>query len=540
MLKKIPFFIFYILGLLPVFLLFYSLQIYGVNAPHWDDHALRVFVDKYQVENSFIERLKLIFAYHNEHRIALTRLSSLITFKALGFLDFKVLQYIGFAGLIGLLLVFVALIRRLKLHPVHIFIVGLLIFNFSTVENLLWGMAAIQNFWILFLSFATFFILSFSVENNKSFQNKFFFGVAILFAVSALFTSGNGILVPVLGLLILLSKKLKTQSIIWAVTFVVFLSVYFIGYGEIPSKVVTVNMQTVKAFLIGIASSFYFDEGVINFSQSVLLNIGIVLLILALIVMGTGLLNYIQIKIKKANELLFFTSSALFIAGTLAVVCINRIHFDPAIILTSKYKIYSFLAICLLIVYLGKLLQKNIFTAFSLLLSLILFGGSYLGYFKYFEISKGENMAFILNNYNTETLSTTSYKPYPEDQFLIINFDETISEPSLIDSIKIKEKVIALWENENFNSKIDHFVIAKNDRNINYVAMGPKPNLSISSRLLNYYADVYTGDLNLLNFPSGIYQLYYLKRSKNEAKLYNVEKTIRITGVKYEEDAKNW
>jgi hypothetical protein len=543
MLKKTPKSVFVIIGFLPLFVLLYSLYKYGVNAPHWDDHALRIFVDKYYLESNFLEKIKSIFAYHNEHRIALTRISSLAIFKSQGFLDFKTMQYIGFAGLVGIWLIFALLIKRFKIHPVFYFIAGLCIFSFSTVENLLWGMASIQNFWIVLLSFASFYILSFSLETKSKFQKNMAFYLALFFATAALFTSGNGILTPVLGLGILLFKREKTLMLIWSLTFLVFIILYFIGYSEIPSKVITLNMHVVKAFLMSIGSAFFFDEFAIGLSNGVLTLIGACISITAISLIFYPFLKAIHFKKQKPNGLLFLLAAGLFIAGTLAVVCINRIHFNESIILTSKYKLYSFLAILLLLIYAAYYAKKNLMSSISIVslsIATILYIGTYLGYFKYFSLSKGKNEVFILNNYNSNGLPKTSYKPYPENLALGLNFRDATKDESKIDSIALGKKNITFFEFAELNASTDYFAIAKNDSNTSFIALNLQPQQRIIPRLFSYYDNNYSGSLNLLNFPNGIYQIFFLDKNENEQKLFNPNKTLRIRGVPYVEDAKNW
>ncbi|SOE22856.1 hypothetical protein SAMN06298216_3259 [Spirosomataceae bacterium TFI 002] len=542
MLDKTPKAVFVGIGFAPIAILFYSLFTFGVNAPHWDDHAIRVFVDKYNLETSGFENFKSIFAYHNEHRIALTRIFSLGIFKYLGFLDFKAMQYLGFVGLIGVWSIFALLIRRFALHPVFYFISALCLFSFSTVENLLWGMASIQNFWIVFLSFASFYILSFSLEEKSKFANIFYYVLAILFAVTALFTSGNGILTPMLALGILILKKDYKFAIAWLITFAIFLFIYFIGYSEIPSKVITINLVAVQAFMMSIASAFFFDEFSISLGNSLLTIIGFLLSVIAIALIFYPFFRAIRYGREKPNGLLFLLSSGLFIAGTLAVVCINRIHYDASIILTSKYKMYSFMAILLIMIYSVYYSKKSLakmLTAISLIVASFLYFGTYLGYYKYFSVSKAENESFVLNNFNQPS-SKTSFKPYPSDIVGILDYQNAPVDNDKIDSIVLGKKEILFFEFDKVSDETELYAIAKSDSNEFFVALGREPINSVSRRIFGYYQDVYRGGLGLLNFPSGIYQMYFLEKRADKLKLINPNKTLRIRGVPYTEDAKNW
>lgn len=539
---KVPKAVFTIIGFFPLAVLLYALVTFGVNSPHWDDHAIRAFVDKFNAENDTVSRLAYIFAYHNEHRIVLTRLFALGIYKFQGFLDFKSMQYIGFVGLVGIWTIFALLIRRFALHPVLYFVASLCIFSFSTFENLLWGMAAIQNFWIVFLSFASFYLLSFSIDDESEFTNLIYYILAMLFCVAAIFTSGNGILTPALGFGILALKREKKYTIAWLVVFALLLILYFRGYSEIPSKIITVNLLAAQAFMMSIASAFYFDEYKIAFSYNALTVIGFSLAIFAVSLIFYPFFRAIQYKRRQPNGLLFLLSSGLFIAGTLAVVCINRIHLDPGIVLTSKYKMYSFMAILFIMIYAIYYSKKSLsrpLTLIALGISSFLYFGTYLGYFKYYALSKAENATFLLNNFSSVS-NNTSYKPYPKNTLSNLDFENAISDREKIDSIALREKEILFFEFDQTESKAEIYAIAKNDSNMHFVVLMPDAQKSLIRRLFSYNDDIFRGSLDLQRFPSGIYKIYFAEKRANKTRLYDPNKTLRITGIPFNSDPKNW
>ena len=117
---------------------------YAVNIPHWDDHALKAFQVNYNKSSSFVEKIQLIFAQHNEHRIALTRLFSLLIYEIKGTIDYRWLMILGNLSLIG---TFSLLCLILKKHncsgePFAVFYfipISFLFFGLQLHENLFGG-----------------------------------------------------------------------------------------------------------------------------------------------------------------------------------------------------------------------------------------------------------------------------------------------------------------------------------------------------------------------------------------------------------------
>ncbi len=173
--KFLLFFIFFP----PVSLLFLMYK-YAVNIAHWDDHAIRYSVINIVKSNSFLEKIQLLFKQHNEHRIVITRITAYISNLFVGSIDYRFLMLVGFAFLISILLI----ISRLNFNKLILSIFSLLIFHPAFNENTFWGMAAVQNFGVLFFAFLTAYFVA--KENII---------MAILAATLCVFTSGNGILI---------------------------------------------------------------------------------------------------------------------------------------------------------------------------------------------------------------------------------------------------------------------------------------------------------------------------------------------------------
>ena len=485
----------------------YLVYQFGIDVPHWDDHAIRVFVENYFLEESFLKRLKSLFAFHNEHRIATTRIMAIVSTSYVGFLDFHVLQYIGLSGLLFAGIAFFLQFETMATKQSSAAFIGLFLFSTAFHENLLWGMASIQNFWVLpFFLFAVYFA--------ANFQHKAIFGLSFLLALAALFTSGNGILgLPLIGIL-LLSKGLKKLSFFWFLGTLIFLLMYFWGFENVPSTKIQFTSKTLYAFFQGVGS-FLFVHPKLGFLCFIF---GIFLVLLAFV---------IAVSIWQKKHFGFYFTSILFYFGTLGMVALNRLHESPEILLTSKYKLYS---ICILLTILAygfsvfKLSRKAHFAVLAA--SIILYVFTFYQEFFHYPKLKVERMAEALN-----ISRDASSFPIPSRQL------EAAVEPSLIDSIALAKEHIYFWEKSNATS--NDFVVLKKDSSQYFVAMYPVRNEGFSG-IWSYFKEEKEGDLLLYNFPSGIYDLYYAKYKDRKWSQFDTEKIIRVQGVKYIEDAKNW
>ncbi|TAG65511.1 MAG: hypothetical protein EAZ26_10405, partial [Runella slithyformis] len=185
---------------------FYLWDHYALNIPKWDDHVFKATILNYAHADSFGAKIYELYRQHNEHRVALTRLVALMDFGLFGTLSYKHLMLFGN---LALLVIGWLLVRFFKatVAPVwYALPVVSLWFSLAFWENAFWGMAAIQNLWVV-----AFAMLAFWFVGQQDRQ----WGWAILFAFCATFTSGNGLGVWPIGLGIFLVQRQWKRSIWW-------------------------------------------------------------------------------------------------------------------------------------------------------------------------------------------------------------------------------------------------------------------------------------------------------------------------------------
>lgn len=212
---------------LPVILFYGMVFNYSVDVPSLDDFlAILGFMNRFVGVDSFLEKLSLIFSQHNEHRIVFTRITALAIYYLGGSVNFKLLIVAGNLALLGLIFLIYhsANIKTAKL--LYFAPAILLMFQPSYFESMLWAMASTSNFYILFFAFLSIYLLTHGSYNSFIF--------AVIFAISASYTQGNGILVFFPGLFLLFHQGRYKYGLAWSLIFVLCLFIYFYGYEKPP------------------------------------------------------------------------------------------------------------------------------------------------------------------------------------------------------------------------------------------------------------------------------------------------------------------
>lgn len=207
---------------------FYSIVYkYAVNIPYWDDYAaILEFLLRYQDADGALPRLKILFAQHNEHRIAFGNLATVIIYKLIGGVDFRALIFFGNAALLGLVLAFYRMFQQMKTKAFFFIPVVLFLFQFQFCDNIMWAMASVSNYYVLTFSFASLLLLQ---RDGR----LFFIGAFFLAALSSV-TQGSGILTFVAGALLITLKRDLRGLAAWSVLSVTVLALYFGNYEKPP------------------------------------------------------------------------------------------------------------------------------------------------------------------------------------------------------------------------------------------------------------------------------------------------------------------
>lgn len=332
-------------GALFLYLLLYFgyVWIYSINIPYNDDFsALLGYVVNFK-DAGLIEKLKSLLLPHNEHIIWGTRLIGLLQYALWGKLNFQWIILLGNMLLIAELFLLSRLFRRLNINS-HFcfFLVALVLINPQYSATTFWAMAVWSNILVLVLS--TFTVLSLVYERPL--------WLSVLLAALSMFSIGSGMMLWPVGFGILwLQQRKRTALIKWAICAVVFATMYFYIMASRPAY---------DTFIIG--NLFLFPVNILAFVGSFGALAGGIMGQIAAIVLGAFLIG-ISIKVgfeyrKNPNrEMLVLLGLVLFVFLTACSIAIFRSEKGLNIIVGSRYKQYSSLAMALGLIVFFRLTQ---------------------------------------------------------------------------------------------------------------------------------------------------------------------------------------
>ena len=329
----------------------------SINFPVLDDYpSILSFLINYDNTSSLLGKCNAIYTQHNEHRIVFGKILTLCYYKILGELNFIHLIFLGNIPLVGIVYI---LFKSLKIDSfpkkLVVFVpLTIFLFNYAYYEVSCWAMASIQNIWVLFFAFLSLYLLN--NENKKSIL------WACIFASIATFTSGNGILVFITGILFLiLRKEKKSYVLLWLTFFLINAFVYFIGLSKVGH-----HPSFIKSFIAHPLDLLLYP---MNFIGSLFLGgVSGVGIVIGFGVIACCLLIWLK-KIYAQNYVLF--SFLIFMLLTVVAVTVSRFGFGIIQSSSSRYMINStliFIIVALLFTqyYQSKLNHYHWFGAFIL------------------------------------------------------------------------------------------------------------------------------------------------------------------------------
>jgi hypothetical protein len=540
---------------------------YAVNVAKWDDHALREFLYNFDQAPGVSEKIYQLFKQHNEHRIVYDRIITVLDYYLTGKLNFRHLMLIGNLSLVGLLILFGAVLRREKQPILYALPVSLLIFNLSQWENMYWGMAALQNFSVVLWVLGSLYFLSYT---NR-------WAVAFLLAVLATLTSGNGMLVWPLGFMLLAlridgSPARLRQLLVWAGGATVIVALYFTGFekpeGNPPARGTVPAL--IKSWLAFNGAAAEIIPGPAALRNSVLLGGALVLLTLILVCVYfwtyRAAILAIPGRFRRPSSTtsrpipasaLFFWSSAAFLLLTAAVVAWARTGFGVDLIITSRYKIYALTLLALLytysIVLANKILSK-LFFAGSLVASLTLAGLSYL---TALDETLWWNQWLLSNQFNwTHTGPTplfsrdaisqqyTDVAPAFYDGQAAALYQQATQPAYYLSVTKspIGFRVTNKTVPASSISEPGNFVVARSSKRVYMFPVWQQKQTVIQARFLpqrlftaGFSADIVTGDME-----AGTYSLLVLTTTNGQAVLHPTNRSIVVQTTQTDTFKKNW
>lgn len=309
---------------------------YATNLPFTDDLAILANIYDFQTAQGWLEKIKTLFSFHNEHRLAIPRLWILLLYYTNG-LKVNFIAWIITGNLFIYAILYLYYKSVFQFKQFYYFIpVLLLVLQPMHYELMYWGMASIQNIGVILLITLSLYGLLF---NNSLF-------LSVVLCVLATFTSVNGFLGFFVAVLVcLLDKKWEKSLLFLFVGICVFIG-YKIGF-TFNQPVVASDQKSFDILLF--FKTFFSLIGAIVYTQKMsIVSIGCGLLICV-----SFLLVLLQ-KLRDNNYLLsrkdlFLASCICFCMLTVAAISYGRSV--ETIMLVSRYRMYACLILALLYIF---------------------------------------------------------------------------------------------------------------------------------------------------------------------------------------------
>lgn len=332
-----------ILSIVPIaiYILIFNKISLNVNYLAFDDILILGVIPDFW-ESPIAEKWKRLTELFPEHRLVFSRSVILFlqgTFGRLNLIWAMVIANICWAGCA---VIFYKAFQRLKISFWYFVPIIWLWFNIQSFENIFWGVSSLCNFGVLFFSLLAFYFASF--HPNK-------LGYALLFALIATFTYGNGLMsFPIIGGVCLLSGQRK-GFFFTLVAAAIVAGIYFIDFTPITQNLNFRNPEEVKS---GIMGFFGFLGSIVTIAaytgNPTYLTIAIgfgVLIIATLLFLFRNQWKDIWVALLKnkpySNQVAIFSISlVVFIVITAAALTYKRIsmdHFEG--MFKGRYRMYS-------------------------------------------------------------------------------------------------------------------------------------------------------------------------------------------------------
>jgi hypothetical protein len=226
--------------------LFYTVLLRSaINIPFYDDYtAVLSFLNQFTQLHGFGTKASFFLAsQYNEYKLFFLHALAILQFSLFGQINFLALAFVGnsFVLLLGILLWKMFLPNHANLAVrLGLFIpVSWLLFQLEYWETLNWSMAGLQNIPVLVFSLGAIYLL---VKGTRS-----AFCWALLSFVFAVASSGNGLLLIPVGLLILFFSRSYLRIASWLLVAAVCVAAYSYRYNLFSSQAGT-HLSVIAGF----------------------------------------------------------------------------------------------------------------------------------------------------------------------------------------------------------------------------------------------------------------------------------------------------
>lgn len=317
--------------MLAIYLGFYGVYVwhYALNVPYLDDYnAILGYLVKVQ-QLPWLDKIGAMFVPHNEHIMWGTRLVGLLQYFLIGSIDF---QWLILLGNVLFVVQFILLYRLFPQQKATFWLLGIILLNPQYSATSFWAMAVWSNVLVIVLATLT---ISCLVQKKALW-------IGIVLGILTLFSNGNGMMILPIGFLILWWQGRTRKDIFyWILASLI---------GGLGYFMILKSYPTHDTFFVGNLLLFPLNMTAFMGAYAALTTglagqvsaIGVGVVILALTVRTVFRLHQ-----KRQTADLALLSIMLFVILTACSVAVFRSEKGMDIIIGSRYKHYSSLAIAL-------------------------------------------------------------------------------------------------------------------------------------------------------------------------------------------------
>ncbi|MCE6991554.1 hypothetical protein [Dyadobacter sp. CY323] len=364
----------FILTLLPVAV--YLIYAFTNSSPLFfadDFHLLKTVVWMHDTD-SLSEKFKLLIQQHNEHRIVVPRLLTYLDYKLEGHINWPTLIVVGNLLWIAVLWFFWKAFKSLNV-PFWMFIpIPWIFLQPQYSDNVTWSISILQQSVIVFW-FGLFCFLC----------AKRLYKQALIVAVMATFTHGNGIFSFLIGITFLSLDRNWKGALKWLGVLILVGLIYFWGF----EKGQNADFQKSLSDPGRLIAAFFAFFGALTKVQLTNALYSVLCGAIFVLVLGVFLIPKLLAYFSEKRELTFFEKlllgNVLFVGITAALICVSRSWGGVENVMAPRYQHYAPFVACwvylVLILVTAKSLRNIVASAF--ILAAVLFNG--LCYFVYNE-----------------------------------------------------------------------------------------------------------------------------------------------------------
>ncbi|TDB69010.1 hypothetical protein [Arundinibacter roseus] len=539
---------------LPVFLYLLTFVKIALNVNYvaYDDILILGVIPGFE-DATWLERWHSLTDPFPEHRLVFSRSLVLASYFLFGKVNLLSLMVIGNLCWLGCAGVFYAVFRRMRLSLWHFVPVVWLWFTIHSFENIFWGVSSLCNFGVLLFAMMAFYFISHS-------QNLL---AALLCALAATFTYGNGITVFVIIAFVLWITGRRKAFFLTTALFVLTAFLYFSGF---PQKTESLDFSDPEQLWQGLAGFFGFIGAITAFDAysvdpiplGMAVVTGLLMAVIFVAIFGKKLPSFFQSLLGRPMQLSpagqFALALLLFVAISSFAVLYKRIPLGGfESLFKGRYRMYSSLGWVML--HLGALTWLRSQRRQRWTITLVIFGiliNLTLLYVNFATAVNNRRAAVVQEfntRYNSDWLGLRMFQMsqahfetirsyYQSDDPLAEGWNPRTATDSLpcvgtyeLDSVlRYKDEIHAYAMSDFFDAEESYtdgpYVLLKS---ATHVYASPPNQFAVPLRTIlrrfRYFARGFQGIFHEDTVEPGVYKIYVLMRRNGKNEIYCTNQT---------------